>query len=149
MKYSIVVLFLVTWTLPVMGQVGSQAGQIIIGSATLIRKAAAGRYDRWEISFHDISRQNQVLWLLAKSEKNLPLNASSYRIRKKTFDKMGLKDMLGVTIFDDKQLPVNKGEIMLKIRDSRLVLEATLKIKGIGIKNYTYSGNYKTIEARL
>jgi len=145
---SFAVCLFVTWSWLGFGQVGSPAGQENLGSATLIHKAANARYDRWEISFHDISLQKQVLWLLAKSEKDQPLNSSSYRIRKKPFDKMGLKDLLCVITYGDKQVPVKKGTINLVINHSRLILEANLKVKGMGIKKYSYKGNYKIIEAR-
>ncbi len=147
MKSIALLLFtLYTWT--GFGQTSENESNDKIGSATLIHKPGDQQSDRWEISFHDRSLQKQLLWLMTKSPKNKPLNSLSYRIRKKPFGKMGMNDMLAVATFGNNDFPVKKGKVKLEISSSRLILEANLKINGLGTKRYSYEGRYKIIESR-
>lgn len=147
MKGMVFLLF----TLSAWSGFGQTAGKVTndkIGSATLVHKTGDPQSDRWEFSFHDLSLQKQVLWLMTKSTKNKPISSSSFRIRKKPFAKMGINDILAVATIEGRDKPVKKGKVKLEISSSRLILEANLKIKGYGTKRYSYEGRYKVIEAR-
>lgn len=148
MKSRITVLFFIFYAWSVSGQSGSESGSdVVIGSATLMQKATNSSFDRWEIRFHDSRLQRQVMWLLAKSEINKPLKASSYRIRKRPFEDMGLKDMLCVLTLEGKDYPVKKGKIKLDLNGSGLNLDTKLKVPGYGLIRYRYNGKYKIIVA--
>lgn len=119
-----------------------------IGSATVIHKSVGQAMDRWEITFHDALNKNRVLWILVKTSHGKSFSQGNYRIGKKPFGELGLKEMLGLVYDDRTELPVVRGRAKLTMVGQELKLHARLRTKKFGSLKYEYNGKYRIIEIK-